>query len=103
MDEDDPPFEDELIGRQRQMFWHEELRCWIVKWSSRWVVMVSPMIFNDRVCLESRESWKNGYDVGWCYDKGPAAFLAAEAWDPDEEDEPVGYKKAVGKRDRRRV
>jgi len=33
-----------------------------------------------------------GYDHGWCYPRDPAAVRAAiAAWDPDAQDEPLGW------------
>lgn len=55
-------------------------------------VQVMPMLFNDRLVLTPMTAtW--GYDHGWCYDKGGAAFLAALVWNPSTEAEPAGYKK----------
>jgi hypothetical protein len=65
-----------------------------------WLVQISPMIFNDRLILEP-ENDRGFYDYGWCYPKGGAAHLAALAWDPETEGEPVGFIKAVHPRPRR--
>jgi hypothetical protein len=51
------------------------------------------MIFNDRVLLTMRADYPYFTVGGWCYDKGPAAALAATAWDPDTEPAPAGFKK----------
>jgi len=58
------------------------------------VVLLS-MIWNDRIVLlplSNPLSW----EYGWCYDKaGRAGLMAALVWDPDTEDEPLGFKKRV--------
>lgn len=57
-----------------------------------YLVQIMPMLFNDRLILTPQTAtW--GYDHGWCYPKGGAAFLAALVWDPATEAEPAGYKK----------
>ena len=61
-----------------------------------YLVQIVPMLFNDRLVL-TPESDPYIYDYGWCYPKGGAAHLAAQAWDPGTEGEPVGYIKAVHK------
>lgn len=38
------------------------------------------------------------YDRYWCYPKGGAAVLAALAWDPAPEVEPVGWIKSWDQR-----
>jgi hypothetical protein len=73
--------------------WNGELRSQVVKITPNWVVMVTPMIFNDRICLATRSDWRTGYVAGFCYDKGGAAGLAALAWDPENEAYPLGFKK----------
>jgi hypothetical protein len=57
------------------------------------LVLVTPMIVNDRVVLASVSGWHGGFIAGWCYDKGVAAYLAALAWDPVSEPRPAGFKK----------
>lgn len=66
----------------------------IAEWGGWWV-QIMPMIFNDRVVLTPKAA-PMFVDYGWCYPKGPAAFLAIRAWEPATEAEPVGYIKAVG-------
>jgi hypothetical protein len=65
----------------------------VIKESADWIVSVTPMIFNDRVLLTMRQDYPFTVTAGWCYDKGPAAVLAAQAWDPDTEPTPAGFKK----------
>lgn len=75
--------------------WDRDLRLWVVKETEHWRVLMIPMLFNFRVVI-SDNRWpviEAGYTAGWCYDKGPAAFLAAMAWDPETEVRPVGWKK----------
>jgi hypothetical protein len=75
--------------------WSDEDRVWHVKETVHWRVLVMPMLFNYRLVISSTEFpiEQAGYTAGWCYDKGPAAFLAALAYDPETAVEPVGYKK----------
>lgn len=75
--------------------WSDELRSVVVKVTPSWIVMVTPMIYNDRVVLARRagNEWRTGYVAGFCYDKGAAAGLAAAAWDPEVDRDPVGFKK----------
>lgn len=74
--------------------WSSEAETMVVKVTDSWIVSVTPMIFNDRILLARREDWPGrGYTAGFCYDKGPAAALAAAVWDPETERYPVGYKK----------
>jgi len=57
-------------------------------------VQIQTMIFNDRLLLSETGTYGNPI-YGWCYPKGGAAHLAALAWNPETENEPAGYKKAV--------
>ena len=59
---------------------------------------VIPMIFNDRIVTVPVDATDGHYTRYWCYQKGAAAILAAEAWDGSEDTEPVGWKKAHGER-----
>lgn len=74
----------------------EKIQSLIIKETDEWIISVTPMIYNDRLLLTMREDYPWGYTAGWCYDKGGAAILAAVAWDPDTQHEPVGHKKKVG-------
>jgi hypothetical protein len=67
----------------------------IVKRTDEWVVSVIPMIFNDRITFSYAYEYPRTWTAAWCFDKGGAAALAAAAWDPDTEHEPVGYKKVA--------
>jgi hypothetical protein len=75
--------------------WDDQLRSWIVKRTEHWIVSVTPMMFNDRVCLTSHREYPRTYTAGWCYDKNGSAFLAAYAFDPETEHAPVGFKKVA--------
>lgn len=66
--------------------------CYTISETATHLVEVVPMIFNDRVVLTPK-AFLDGYDHGWCFDKGGAAFAAAVVWDPATEAEPAGYKK----------
>ncbi len=74
-------------------YWDDRMKSTVVKVSDDWIVSVTPMIFNDRVILTSWEQYPHEYTAGFCYDKGPAAVLAAMAWDPNVDHYPAGYKK----------
>lgn len=73
--------------------WGVEVQTHVVKVTENWIVSVTPMIYNDRICLTSHAEWPDGYTAGFCYDKGGSAALAARVWDPETQREPVGYKK----------
>lgn len=76
--------------------WDPNIGSQVVKEGVGWIVSVTPMIFNDRVILTMRDEYPTSWTAAWCYRKGPAAVLAALAWDPDAEHEPVGYIKIAG-------
>lgn len=65
----------------------------IAKWGG-WLVQVMPMLYNNRLVL-TPEAEPAVYDFGWCFPKGPAAYAAARAWDPETEAEPPGFIKAA--------
>ena len=65
----------------------------VVKVTDTWVVAVVPMIFNDRVILCRVDEWRTGITAGFCYDKGAAAAIAAQMWDPHVDADPLGFKK----------
>ncbi|MFS0885269.1 hypothetical protein [Aeromicrobium sp. 179-A 4D2 NHS] len=67
----------------------------VVRRSSDWIVSVAPMLFNNRILLSRTDEYPLHWVAGWCYDKGPAAPLAAIAWNPDTDREPAGYKKVA--------
>lgn len=71
----------------------EKIQSLVVKETEKWIVSVTPMIFNDRVILTGRDQYPHTYTAGYCYDQGGAAILAAMAWDPETEHDPVGFKK----------
>jgi hypothetical protein len=74
----------------------EKMASWVIKETDDWVVSVTPMIFNDRLLFTTRADYPMSWTAGWCYDKGGAAHLAALAWDPDTQRDPVGFKKVAG-------
>lgn len=73
--------------------WDNKLGAWVVKRTEHWIVSVTPMLFNDRVCLTSHLEYPRTWTAGWCYDQNGSAFLAALAFDPESERQPVGFKK----------
>lgn len=58
-----------------------------------WLVSVSSMLVNDRVLLTHRDQYPTQWVAGFCYDKGPAAGLAAAVWNPEADRYPVGFKR----------
>jgi hypothetical protein len=75
--------------------WDDQIQSWVVKRTEHWIVSVSPMLFNDRLYLTSHAGYPLFWAAGWCYDRDGSAFLAAYAFDPETEREPVGYKKVA--------
>lgn len=73
-------------------YWDPEQREFIVQRTDKWVVTVTPMLFNERVCLATHDEHGSFYTAGFCYDKG-AAVAAALIWDPQTEQRPTGFKK----------
>lgn len=60
----------------------------------RWLISITPMLFNDRILLTSLDrDYPLGWTAGWCYDKGGAAIHAALLWDFPHQASPVGWKK----------
>lgn len=84
-----------MAETQEQTFpyWDPKMCSMVVKKTEDWIVSVTPMLFNDRICLTSHSDYPYGYTAGWCYDKGPGVVLAAAIWDPETDREPAGYKK----------
>jgi hypothetical protein len=76
--------------------WDPAISAWIMAVTENWIVSVTPMMFNDRVCVTAHDEYPRTYTAGWCYDKGGAAALAAGVWDPETQPEPVGFKKRAG-------
>lgn len=56
-------------------------------------IEVAPMMFNDRILYIPKIAPLT-VDRYWCYQRGPAAVLAALAWDGAADSEPVGWIKA---------
>lgn len=57
-----------------------------------YLIQIMPMTVNDRLVLTPART-PMVYDHGWCFDKGAAPMLAAMAWNPETQGEPVGFKK----------
>jgi len=83
-------------GALKDVHWDDAMASWVVKESPEWIVSVTPMLYNDRLLFTTRQEYPHSWTAGWCYDKGGAAMLAAIAWDPDTERDPVGFKKVAG-------
>ena len=56
-------------------------------------IEVVPMLFNDRVIVVPKSAPLT-VDRHWCFQRGPAAILAALAWDGSDDTEPVGWIKS---------
>lgn len=67
----------------------------VVKVTDTWIVSWAPMLFNDRIYLTHRDQYPRLWTAAWCYDKGGSVVLAASAYDPDTQHEPVGYKRVA--------
>lgn len=80
--------------------WDPELSAYLVKRDGPWLVHVAPLIFNDRVLLTHVDEYPHTWTAGYCYDKGPAAALAAAVWEPTRQARPAGYKKIAAEADR---
>lgn len=73
--------------------WDEQMQSMVIRETEHWIVSVTPMIFNDRIVLTSRDEYPWSYTAGFCFDKGGSAVLAALVWDPEVDKYPQGYKK----------
>lgn len=73
--------------------WLAEQEAWLIKDTEHWRVLVSPMAFNHRILLCSQAEWRFTWTAGWCYDHREAAVLAARVFDPETDQDPVGFKK----------
>lgn len=92
---DDPTPEGWEAGDREYPYWDERIESLVYAHHGPWLVSVTPMMFNDRVLLTSRTGYPRQWTAGFCYDKGPAAGLAAMAWNPETQPRPVGYKKVA--------
>lgn len=76
-------------------------RCWTVKRGEGWTIMVTQFMFTSGLLIQRGPvSLANWYTDRWCYTGPGSAFAAAEAWDPDTQDEPRGWHRhpASGRR-----
>lgn len=88
-------------GERDYPYFDEQIESMVYGHYGSWMVSVTPQMFNDRILLTSRETYPRGWTAGFCYDKGPAAGLAAALWDPTVEPYPMGFKRiAADSRDR---
>ena len=86
----------EPVGLLDEPYFDPRIESMVVRVTENFVVSVSPQLFNDRILLTSRlHGYPRTWLAGWCYDKGPAAMLAARVFDPETQHEPVGYKKVA--------
>ncbi|MEH0110786.1 hypothetical protein V6N00_13830 [Tersicoccus sp. MR15.9] len=70
---------------------------WRVGETETHFIEIMPTLYNDRLVLTPKRSPMT-YDRYWCYPRGPAAFMAAFAWDSSEETEPPGWIKSWDQR-----
>lgn len=75
--------------------WDPNIESMVIKRDGPWIVSVTPMVFNDRILLTHQDEYPLSWTSGYCYDKGAAAALAAHAWSPTTEHQPVGFKKVA--------
>lgn len=81
-------------GENSYPYWDEQLLTMVYHKDGPWIVSVTPMIYNDRVLLTHESEVERGTCTsGYCYDKGPAAGLAAQLWFPTKQLRPKGFKK----------
>lgn len=66
------------------------------KWGGYYIQII-PSVHTNRLVLTPMTG-NRVYAHGWCFDRGPAAALAALAWDPQRQAEPHGYKIRIGPR-----
>lgn len=78
-------------GERAYPYFDPNIQSMVYAHHGEWLVSVSPMLFNDRVLLTRRDQYPHQWVAGFCYPKGPAAPLAAMAWDPRTQDHPAGY------------
>lgn len=80
-------------GDRAYPYWDPNIESMVYAHHGDWLVSVSPMRFNDRVLLTHRNEYPRLWTAGFCYDKGPAAGLAAAVWNPLDDPYPLGFKK----------
>lgn len=80
-------------GEREYPYYDENIESVVYGHHGPWLVSVSPQMFNDRILLTRREQYPRQWTAGFCYDKGPAAGLAAALWNPLVEFYPVGFKR----------
>lgn len=60
----------------------------------RWII--TQMTFNWRLIGVPVEYAESNPEYGWCFASPAALMLAANAWDPETQDEPLGWHKRAG-------
>lgn len=76
-------------------YWDNAIESMVYAHHGDWMVSVTPMLFNDRILLAHRDHYPLRWVAGFCYDKGGAAGLAAQIWNPLVTHEPLGYKEVA--------
>lgn len=51
-----------------------------------------PMLFNHRLVMTPKADTRV-WEYGWCYPSAAAALAAIRVWDPDTQNEPLGWHK----------
>ncbi|MBT2384504.1 hypothetical protein [Streptomyces sp. ISL-11] len=51
-----------------------------------------PMAFNHRLVMTPKKNTRV-WDYGWCYDSALAAIACVHVWNPETQNEPLGWKK----------
>ena len=80
-------------GERAYPYFDEQIESVVYAHHGPWLVSVSSAIFNNRVLLTHRDEYPRRWTAGFCYDKGPAAGLAAAVWNPRTDPYPVGFKR----------
>lgn len=80
-------------GDREYPYFDERIESVVYGHYGSWLVSVSSMLVNDRVLLTRRDQYPTQWVAGFCYDKGPAAGLAAMVWDPEVDPYPIGFKR----------
>ena len=79
-------------------YWDQEMQSLVIQETPEWIVSVTPMIYNHRICLTSRTEYPNSWTAAWCYATSLGAHLAALTWDIETQHEPEGFIKCAGDR-----
>lgn len=89
----------DAIDIHQMPVWDGEHACWFVKKTDHYRVDIFEMITNYRIVVSQRDDYRT-WEKAWCYfGRTPGTFLraitAAQAFDPETEDHPAAYDKAL--------